>query len=33
MANMASMRLDEIVAKLGGELLGDGATLIQRVAT
>jgi UDP-3-O-[3-hydroxymyristoyl] glucosamine N-acyltransferase len=33
MVNMASMRLDEIVAALGGELLGDGATLIRRVAT
>jgi len=33
MANMASMRLEQIVAALGGELLGDATTLIARVAT
>ena len=33
MADMASMRLDEIVAALGGELLGAGSTRIHRVAT
>jgi len=33
MADMAFMRLDEIVVALGGELFGDGSTCIRRVAT
>ena len=30
---MASLRLDEIVARLGGELIGDGSRAVSRIAT